>query len=688
MLGEINKKLAPYHPSIYLAKPDRTIICKLSEAYNINIIQNLNGIHEISLEIPYQISRHNKNVRNKHVDLLRGHYLLKVDADWFVISNNQSSSSKESMQIEAKLLPYQLRRKTIFSLAEEKNATEILNICLADTPWSVAYVDADFALQLRKFEVNEKTKLEFLFDIAEAYNGVLKFDTENLTVSIYKLENVGTDKGLSISYGKYLKDINKNPNFDDVCTRLYVYGKDGLEIISVNPTGTAYLEDFSYYLHPYSETITDVQNDLYTVNAHSHYLSDELCHAILKHNKALEDERGNFTSLFNELETLNNQLVALQQELEQLDENLLLAKDELALHNAKHNEDEDQDLIAAVTSAEEDYNAKLIQTEAKKAEINVVNGNIESLRTSLELANTFTPEQLQERDLFIFERKWTNDSYSDANELYQRGITELKKASQPQIAYSLDIVDFLKVVECQHDWDKLAIGDIVTVKYEKFKIDIKAKIIRITRNIDANKLNIEIANTTDINRGFYEWVELLKKSVSTSAVLNTNKCKWDEGYTANSKIENYINNKIDAAKQAIVAGVNQSVNIDRQGIKISDPADHDNFIRILHNVLAFTNDGGNTFKHAITSNGIVGDYIYGKLIAGVNLTIESTDSQSFRVDENGVTIAGSALTITNGLPVDQLASGVILEGSPYNGVVIDSTEGIVITRSDSKVKAT
>lgn len=88
---------------------------------------------------------------------------------------------------------------------------------------------------------------------------------------------------------------------------------------------------------------------------------------------------------------------------------------------------------------------------------------------------------------------------------------------------------------------------------------------------------------------------------------------------------------------------------------------------------------------------IVGERLIGRVIAGENLTITSADG-AFNVyeDETGqikVDIEGGSLNIKGGLPTSQLADGVLLENKLYNGVKIDITNGLTITRSDNKVRS-
>ncbi|ANY68757.1 hypothetical protein BBD42_21525 [Paenibacillus sp. BIHB 4019] len=58
-----------------------------------------------------------------------------------------------------------------------------------------------------------------------------------------------------------------------------------------------------------------------------------------------------------------------------------------------------------------------------------------------------------------------------------------------------------------------------------------------------------------------------------------------------------------------------------------------------------------------TKNMIIGERVFGKLLAGTNLEIDASDvngQRTFTVDGNGVTIQGDKLTVTGGIPANQL----------------------------------
>ena len=93
MLGYIDRDRKPEKSRLFLCKPNREIIAHLHEAYNKHIKTNYNGIHELSFDIPSKIERNHKFIRNKHFDMIVGHYLIKYvkgnQEEYFVIINRE-----------------------------------------------------------------------------------------------------------------------------------------------------------------------------------------------------------------------------------------------------------------------------------------------------------------------------------------------------------------------------------------------------------------------------------------------------------------------------------------------------------------------------------------------------------------------------------------------------------------------
>lgn len=790
MLGEIDVTLKPQETRLFLCKPDRETIAELNEAYDIRLVANYGGIDELSFNLPFKILKNKRTERNKNIDLLRGHYLIRYEKgntkEYFVISKpkNNSQDGKEIKEIQCYLQPYELRDKIVRSYKGIKLLSEVLtDTLLAKTDWTINYIDGDVAIKYREFDVSEKNLLDFMNELANTFDAVIVWDTVNKEINFYKNENLGLDKHLVIEHGRYLKSIEEEPDFDNVATRLYVYGKDGISITKENSSGTEYIESFDYYMYPFQRDISRV------VLKHSNYMSDDLCHAILDYNDLLITKDGEFSTLLSQKTTHQTTLTTKQNEIDALNTEKILIEDIYDIQQATRtiniydftyngatttktatldNANKYVALckvssitnltvkldtvtktltantwtvlgkIGSATSTSVEFSGigtsinvdlvvikitdiehstagnestlidtyslgnKIDQINAKQTEIDQVNSDISgvdsqiaTLRNDIDVNNpsNFTAQQITERNKFIQESIWTDGNYYDSNELYQDAKNELIKLSQPLIQYTIDIVDFLKVLRSQRDWGKLNKGDIVTIKYSNFNIDIKAKIIQIDHDEDSNSITLTIANGKDIDNGFLTLKDLVNRSVSTSSTVNMNKVTWNKSEGNESQINSIINDKWDATKREIQAGVNESVDISRKGLIIKDPTDPLRYLVGQHGIIALTNDGGNTWKHAITPDGILGERIFGKILAGVNLQIDASDSggtTTFTVDSNGVTLNGASLTITGGLPSSELIKDGLVElDTDYaNGIRIDTTNGLVVTRSDDRVKST
>ncbi|OPH47572.1 hypothetical protein BC351_10290 [Paenibacillus ferrarius] len=305
MIGEIDPNKKPIKPQLFLSKPDGTIIAKLSEAFNIKHNVKLTSVNELSFDLPYEISVDHKNVWNKHIDVLRERYLIKVKLgnkeEWFIIDKliDSMSDTGDIKSVEAFSLAYGLKDKTLRNLVlESKNAKEALNAVLTQTLWTIDVLDADYELTYRDFDFASNTVLDAVYQIAETFNAVVLWNTVNRTLSLIKPEFTGLNRGLKFSYGHYLKSLSREHNADEMVTQLDAYGKDGLSIEQVSSTGQSYIQDFSYFVYPFDR---DAQKQVITS---SYYMSDSLCHALLDYNELLESKQGLFNTYLTSKEAL------------------------------------------------------------------------------------------------------------------------------------------------------------------------------------------------------------------------------------------------------------------------------------------------------------------------------------------------------------------------------------------------
>ncbi|WP_431785777.1 phage tail spike protein [Paenibacillus lactis] len=328
MLGDLDYNLKPIRPQYFICKPNREPIAKLSEAYNCKRTTKLNDIDELDLTIPFYIDIKHQLVKNRNIDLLRERYLIKVvtdnKVDWFIINevSENTNDSETSKSIRCYSAAHELTDKLIKSYSVESyHAEQVLNDILANTIWSIDYLDADFKLTYRAFDFPSNTVLEAVFEVAETYNAIVHFDTDKRIISMTKPELTGLNRGLTFSYGKYLSSMDKTTQTDEMVTRLSAVGNDGLGIQKVNPTGQNYIENFGYFMYPFKR---DANRN---VLESSYHMSDSLCHALLDYEALVESKTGQFKSYLDQLKKYEEELNQLNVDLNRLKNNEAVVTD-------------------------------------------------------------------------------------------------------------------------------------------------------------------------------------------------------------------------------------------------------------------------------------------------------------------------------------------------------------------------
>lgn len=657
MLGDINKNLEVQPYQLILCKPDRTQIAILSEAYEFTYTSQFLGIDEIDFKIPYFVLQDHKKVKNPNWDKLHGDYLVLIKQgtreQYFIIDTPQNigdEGTKEKV-VHGFSLEYELGKKMVRSYQESDGKPKIvklydyadpnkgiMNYLTTLTSWSINYIDADLLNTWRSFQIDESTWLEVAYEIQESFQCVFVYNTVNKSIDILPIERIGQNRGLFITEENYITKFDEEFKHDEIVTRLYPYGKDNLTIHEVNPTGEGYIEDFSFFRT-------------------SKYMSEGLLVALDNYDSLVVTKKGEFDGYLDDLNTYNTQLygdgtsanIGLYGDLSLLQDDMQIILDNIDLAIKRG----DNTALATYNSQK---SAKQMEIDNKKAEIDVVktniqttNNNIINLKNQLSKEVNFTHEQIVELDFFIRERTWSDSNYYDVNELYNDAKKHLVKLSQPPIEFSLSLVDFLQIVKCQHDWNKLRLGDIVNIQYSLFNTDIQVRLIAYTHDVDGANLQLTFSNKDSVDDPAVYLNEVLQQAVSTSTSLDMSRFKWDRSEDNQNMIRQILEGEWDSAKNRVLAGRNQEIILDDRGISLTDSTDPNSQLRMVNNVIAMTTDGWNSTKLAITPQGVFAERLIGQIIAGENLII-TNGSSNVVIDGNGLTVSGGAITITDNFP--------------------------------------
>lgn len=683
-------------PTLLLCRPsDQKSIANMSpHAFNVKMKVSLGNISELSFSLPYDIEINHKLARLPYIDSVRDRYYIKViynkRTEIFIITDidNSMDDNGAIKHIKAYSLAYSLHDKLINSYeVTSYTLEEVVNDVLGMTTWTYYWIDPLFNQRYRSFSItSEMSVLDFLVEVAETFGAILHFDTVNKQISFYKPESLEFDKGLFIKPGRYLQSLNQNISTQDVCTHLRIVGKDGLTINRLTPTGSGELVDYTTFLYPYEE------DELGNVVNHSYYFSDGLAKSIIKYNNLLESKSGEFDLLLTQLDTLQSEMITLTNELSTLQTELQILYDTLDVGNATGQDV--TDIIIEKNNKESEIATKETEIANKQIEIDDIYSQIATLRDEVSEVNNFTEEELLEKNELTIVRYYYNQYCDDDEQLYQLGIEYFDKIKSPQIVQSLSITNFLSVVDCQRDWDKIGLGYIVRLHVEKFGIDVKLKITDIEYDFDnTDSINITISNVVNYLSDKEKFIkELYKKSISTSTTVELNKSKFNTINDVTSDFYQYMTSELDTAHQKVLAGVNNSVEVSRRGVLITDPTDPLKKIHITAGVIGLSLDGGNTFQTAILPDGIIAQRLVGQILLGETLTI-SNESGTFTFNKDGLTISQNAISIDGGLSDDQIqnatnwnnAADKIDEVSMY--LTFDET-GLNIGKTDSPLNIT
>lgn len=650
MFIDIDYNRRPQEAKFHLAKPNKQIISVIHERFQDSASIKLGDINEINFSVPHQIEDENTGelVRNKHVDMIRERMLIRFTLgaykEWYIVDEiEEDGDDSDTFTVKAFSLGYELRDKKSPLLSPENvyNATEALTMILSDTIWSVGEIDPIFNEMYRSFDVSENTNvLDAVMQAVETYGALIIWDTENRKISFKDMKKNGKFRGMTINYGRLLRSIKRSRTTDEMVTRLHVKGAEGLTIHSVNPTGQGYIEDFSYFMYPFER---DENGN--TIRS-SYFMSDELCHAILNHEQAIKSNSPAIMVLQDELSQLEVDLTTEESNLNQLGlelENIVALLDiAKATENTQLIEQREQEKM----SKESEIQAKQIDIGILKTEIARLIEQIEDLQKDIEEKSGFTPQLLDELNLYVIEKDWVDDRYIDPQELYEDGLKEFERLRQPKVVLDVTIDNLMNIIEEQYYWDKLTLGDLIKVKYPQMDIEYMATIIEINYDLENGEASITVANTKELLDDTEKLVQLLYSNSSASTLIENNKYKWDKINAVEAEVNAIITQEWDANKQKIIAGVNNSIEMGNRGILIKDPDIPNEMLMMQAGIIAMTEDGGESWKTAVKPSGVVAERLIGRIIAGQELII-TNGSGSFTMDSNGFRVRGADFVVEN-----------------------------------------
>lgn len=224
--------------------------------------------------------------------------------------------------------------------------------------------------------------------------------------------------------------------------------------------------------------------------------------------------------------TLSNELQTFKDELQ-------IALDDIEAYKIKG--DSINDKIIQRDQIEANKMLKELEVKSVDTTLEDVDNAIKALNNTLKFENNFTGDIYDEITKFIQEDEWSDNNQISDDEYYYKANEYMKTVAFPPVNITLNIVNFFEIIEEQRNWDRLSIGDIITIYHEKLGIDVQAKVTEINHNYSDGTISIVVSNgkkresiKQQFSRAFYtinkmndDYSKLRPKLLAASSNFNT-----------------------------------------------------------------------------------------------------------------------------------------------------------------------
>ena len=280
-----------------------------------------------------------------------------------------------------------------------------------DTTWSIGYVDPKLIGCYRTFDEYDSDALSFCYGSAmEKYNCAIVFDVYAKTINAY---DAGKSRGtvpVYLSYQNLVDAVDLEELTDDMVTQLYLYGSDDLSIRDVNPMGTDYLVDLSYFI---SNGDLDVVPEGSTV---------KLAERVKGWDALIRSNQGYYTNLVAARASKTAQKLAeevtladLKSELEVLTTEQSVIIQAIALETTEAGKATQQKNLSDKTAEIDRKKEEIASQEAVIAdlqdEIDQYAGDIQAVVNQLAFSKYFTEAEQKILNLYLIEGDTTEETF-------------------------------------------------------------------------------------------------------------------------------------------------------------------------------------------------------------------------------------------------------------------------------------
>ncbi len=663
-------------PIIYIAKKDKTFLGAVSIYDDLSLTFNLNAYQTASFKIYRDINgkryEHYDDFQEDRLIMIQGISWYKIHVETNIentgISKSITANSLECTLCNKRLIDFECNTgeilyddyiKTIFyDPANPKGS--LLNRVLNVAPsWSVGHVDATLASEQRSFDVDDSDVYSFLTgDVSEAFNCLFIFDTFNMTVSAYDLDNYGEDTNIYVSMDNLAQSMTESIDENSIITCYYVNGGDGIYINEVNPNSTNKIYNFEYYLPEMEESI---QNKVKAYNEKYQSLKPQY----EKIMKRLGDQIGVIQDLETRLPDSLDSKDWTKYGLEFLDTKVKSFKTQDELYCAQGMNKPDNlsynlylDNLSDLNSATAEYNKRQLEVDSATEVYNSIINERNAIQAQLDMDEWFTLDDWKSLDAYVVEETYDNDNYITTDnttdterfdierQLYDTAWKDLSKKCRPQYQYSSTLSNVLTIPQFKEFLQYFQLGNFIRMATD-YDTVIKLRLISFTVNYnDTSKIDVTFSDAIRVHDIYEDASSIQAQANSAAMSFQFNKDQYDKSVNQSNFIEEMRKYGLDIANIPVK---NQHQSWDETGMWFRQWNEQKNDfdpeqIKIINNQIVFSDDGFKSAKMAIgkipidkngnTVYAVNAEAILGKLFLGEYLTLQN-NSGTYKFDDAG-----------------------------------------------------
>ena len=270
--------------------------------------------------------------------------------------------------------------------------------------WRIGYVSPTLIGKYRTFDGYDNYLLQFIYNSApEKYRCVFVFDTYERTINVYDSDQRIANLPIYLDFDNLVEKLDITEKSDELVTALSPYGADNLDIRTVNPTGTNWIYDLSYFI-----ANGDIKGDLADKwnSWQSSVLSNQMYYKGLVALQASTTakvlaEQAELTDLNGQLDSLiNQQSVTIQA---------------LAMETTASGKASQQNLLntinANIKTKKAEIDAKQNEIDTSKRELTSYTDEIKAIVDELSIKKYFTDSEYKELSNYMTEQDITENTF-------------------------------------------------------------------------------------------------------------------------------------------------------------------------------------------------------------------------------------------------------------------------------------